>query len=45
MLLCDVLPTYQSLQFANGQAVEDLSRLVAVADVLKGLGGILAGNV
>jgi hypothetical protein len=38
-------PTYQSLQVADEQTLEDLARLVAVADVLEGLGGVLATDV
>ncbi len=37
--------TYAALQFANQQAVEDLARFVAVADVFEGFGGVLAADV
>lgn len=36
---------YQSLQCAYEHAVEDLASFVRVANILKGLGGILASNV
>jgi hypothetical protein len=37
--------TYLSLQVADKKLVEGLTGLVAVANILKGLGGILAGDV
>lgn len=37
--------TYLSLQGADEQALQNLARLVAVADVLKGLGRVLAADV
>ena len=37
--------TYQSLQVADEETLEDLARLVTVADILKGLGGVLATDV
>lgn len=36
---------YLSLQFSDEQTLEDLARLVAVADVLEGFGRILAAYV
>lgn len=36
---------YLALQIANVQAFESLAGLVAVADILESLGGILAGNI
>jgi hypothetical protein len=38
-------PTYLALQCADNQLVQGLARLVAVANVLKSLGGILASDV
>lgn len=37
--------TYTALQVANVELVEGLAGLVTVADILKGLGGVLATNV
>ena len=37
--------TYQSLQVADEETLEDLARLVTVTDILKGLGGVLAADV
>ena len=37
--------TYHSLDGADKVSLEDLASLVAVANVLEGLGGILASNV
>jgi hypothetical protein len=37
--------TYHSLQFSDFQALENLSRFVGMADVFKGLGGVLAAYV
>lgn len=37
--------TYHSLDTSDQVALEDLAGLVAVANVLEGLGGILTGNV
>jgi hypothetical protein len=37
--------TYESLQLTNVQALEDLARLVTVADILESLGGILSTNI
>jgi hypothetical protein len=39
------MATYVALQRSDLELVERLAGLVAVADILKGLGGILAGNV
>lgn len=38
-------PTYLSLQCAGQQLCQGLARLVAVADILKGLGRVLAADV
>lgn len=40
-----VIGTYGALQNANLELLERLAGLVAVADILKGLGGVLAANV
>ena len=37
--------TYTALKSADEEAFEDLAGLVAVADVLEGLGGVLAADV
>lgn len=37
--------SYHALDGADEQAVEDLPRLVGMADVLEGLGAVLARNV
>ena len=37
--------TYTALKSADEEALEDLAGLVAVADVLEGLGGVLAADV
>jgi hypothetical protein len=37
--------SYQSLQVADEETLEDLAGLVTVSDVLKGLGGVLATDV
>ena len=39
------LDTYTALKSADEEALEDLAGLVAVADVLEGLGGVLAADV
>jgi hypothetical protein len=39
------MATYVALQGSDLELVERLAGLVAVADILKGLGGVLAGNV
>lgn len=36
---------YVALQRSDLELVEGLAGLVAVADILEGLGGILAGNI
>ncbi len=36
---------YVALQLADLELLEGLAGLVAVADILEGLGGVLAGNV
>jgi hypothetical protein len=36
---------YECLEGADFQGFQNLAGLVAVADVLKGLGGILAGDI
>lgn len=37
--------TYQPLEIADLQAVENLARFIRVADVFEGLGGVLARDV
>ena len=37
--------TYTALKSADEEALEDLASLVTVADVLEGLGGVLAADV
>lgn len=37
--------TYHTLHATNEQTVENLTRLVGVADILEGLGAILASDV
>jgi hypothetical protein len=37
--------TYHTLHVADEQTVENLARLVGVADILEGLGSILAADV
>lgn len=37
--------TYDSLQLSNEHALEDLTRLVRVSDILKGLSRVLAADV
>lgn len=39
------LNTYTALKSADKETLEDLAGLVAVADVLEGLGGVLAADV
>jgi hypothetical protein len=39
------IKTYHSLQLSHLQALENLSRFVGMADVFKGLGGVLAAYV
>jgi hypothetical protein len=39
------MSTYVALQGSDLELVKRLAGLVAVADILKGLGGVLAGNV
>lgn len=38
-------PAYIALQNANLELLQRLAGLVTVADILKGLGGVLAGNI
>lgn len=37
--------TYQALHGADKETVEDLARLVAVADIFEGFGAVLAADV
>lgn len=39
------MAAYVALQSSDLELIERLTGLVAVADIFKGLGGILAGNV
>ena len=39
------MSTYQTLHSADEQTIEDLAGLIGVADVLEGLGAVLATDV